>query len=180
MQSLLGSFTKFSDKSIELDVMFVVPQQPEHSPAPPTSSSLHHQDELSSVSRGGSKSSTPTKSGTPQSSQPKTNSLTSSQGASSTSDAHSSNSQYPADGVSAADSPASGEAASGTPASAATSDAAVEPAVDSATKGQEVSDDFNPNLDSSSEKPEGSKDISAVQEAQQAGEEASTMQDDGA
>lgn len=161
--------------------MSVVPQQPELSlpPAPP-SPALDLQDELSSVSQGGSKSSTPTKSGTPQSSQPKTNSLMSSQGASSTSDTHSSNWQSPADGASAAVSPASIGATPGTPASAATSDVATESAVDLAPKVQEVSDGFNQNLDSSSEKPEGSKNISAVQEVQQAGEDASMLQDNGA
>lgn len=103
----------------------------------------------------------------------------SSQGATSTSDTHHSNSQSPADGVSAADSPASSGTAPGTPASAATSDVAMESAVDLATKGQEVSDGFNQNLDSTSEKPEGGKSISEVQEAQQAGGEASMQQDDG-
>lgn len=99
----------------------------------------------------------------------------SAQGASSTSDSHSSDSQSPADGASAA---SSGETP-GTPASAATSDVAIESAVNLATKGREVSDGFNQNLDSSSEKPESSKNISAVHEAQQAGEEASMLQDDG-
>ncbi|XP_075889880.1 C-Jun-amino-terminal kinase-interacting protein 4 isoform X2 [Nelusetta ayraudi] len=137
------------------------------------------QDELSSGNRRGSKSSTPTKSGSPQSSQPKTNSLTSSQGGSSNSNAHSSNSQSiaplsPADGASAGDSPASGGATPGAPASAAASDVAMESVVDLATKGREPSDGFNQNLDSSSEKPESSKNISAAQEAQQAGEEASS------
>lgn len=44
---------------------------------------------------------------------------------------------------------------------------------------QEVSDGFNQNLDGSSEKPESSRNILAAQEAQQAGEEASTLQEDG-
>lgn len=103
----------------------------------------------------------------------------SSQGASSTSDAHSSNSQSPADGASAADSPASSGATPGTPVSAATADVAMESAVGLSTKGQEVSDGFNQNLDSSSKKPDSSKNISAVQEAQQTGEEVSMLQDDG-
>lgn len=103
----------------------------------------------------------------------------SSQGGSSNSNAHSSNSQSaaplsPANGQSAGDSPASGGATPGAPASAAASDVAMESVVDLATKGREVSDGFNQNLDSSSERPESSKNISAVQEAQQAGEEASS------
>lgn len=148
-----------------------------NSNTPPPSSFLNLQDELSGFNRGGSKSSTPTKSGTSQSSQHKTNSLMSSQGASSTSDARNSNSQSPADGASAGDGPAHTGATPGTPAS--TSDVAMEPLVALATTGQEVSDGFNQNLDSSSEKPESSKNISTAQEAKQAGEEASTLQNDG-
>lgn len=98
----------------------------------------------------------------------------SSQGGSSNSHAHSSNSQAntplsPGDEVSPGDSPA-------TP----VSDATVKSVEQLSSKEQEVSDGLNQNMDSSSEKPESSKNISAVQEAQQAPseKEASTPHED--
>lgn len=110
----------------------------------------------------------------------------SSQGGASKSNTHSSNSQSttplsPHDGASAGESSVSSGSAAGTPVSNAASDVTME-SVETPVKEQEVSDGLNKNLDSNSEKPDSSKNISAVQEVQQgqSGQDASMPhKDDG-
>ncbi|XP_038591359.1 C-Jun-amino-terminal kinase-interacting protein 4 isoform X1 [Micropterus salmoides] len=142
-------------------------------------------DELANANHRGSKSSTPTshenvsKGGTPVSSQSggsKSNTPMSSQGGTSKlntpSSTHSVNSQSttplsPHDGLSTGTSLVSsvgGGFASATPLSTAASDVAMESVP---RPEQEVSDGLNKNLDRNSGKPEGSKNITVMQEGQQ-------------
>ncbi|XP_070783733.1 C-Jun-amino-terminal kinase-interacting protein 4 isoform X2 [Enoplosus armatus] len=140
-------------------------------------------DELANSNRGGSKSSAPTNQGsvgTPVSLQgggSKSNTPMSAQGGTSKSNTptstYSANSQStaslpPHEGVSTGTSPVSsvgGGSASATPLSTAASNVAME-SVDTPLQEQQLSDGLNKNLDRNSGKPEGSKNIAAVQEGQ--------------
>lgn len=75
-------------------------------------------------------------------------------------------------------SPVSTGSASATPLSTAASDVAME-SVDTPTGDQEVSDGLNKNLDRNSEKPESSKNITAVQEVQFGQDASTSLRDDG-
>ncbi|KAM3592273.1 uncharacterized protein V6R79_016023 [Siganus canaliculatus] len=139
-------------------------------------------DEMAGANRGGSKSSTAAnQSSTSRSGGSKSNSPMSSQGASSktntTTSTHSTNSQSttplsPQDGASP------GGDGSATPLSTAASDVTMA-SVDTPSKEPEVSDCLNENLDSTSEKPESSKNIAAVQEGQQGVQDSPLKDEDG-
>nr|XP_019938810.1 PREDICTED: C-Jun-amino-terminal kinase-interacting protein 4-like isoform X2 [Paralichthys olivaceus] len=151
----------------------------------------HDQDEMTSVNRRGSKTSSPnnqsnvSKSGAPVSSQAGESSQ---DGTSISNTPTSSCTLSPHDGASTGTSSMSshmGGSASATPLSTTASDVAME-SVDTPLQEQEASDGLNRNLDRSSGKPESNKNIAAVQEKQQGQsghdgqESASSSLEDGA
>ncbi|XP_075312886.1 C-Jun-amino-terminal kinase-interacting protein 4 isoform X2 [Odontesthes bonariensis] len=140
------------------------------------------QDELAHAHRGSSKSSTPTNQGSVSKSgndgRSKANTPLSSQGGTSKSNTPTTpgSSSQPTTPLSPRDMSSLGEGpASSTSPLTAGSDVAME----SRLQGQEASDGLSKNLDRKSGKPEGSKNISAVQEGQQESATTPLKSDDG-